>query len=807
MGLFRRKKKEDVHKDDFMMASGMYLGKADIKNGHIVLNCFLRALIVFFLVLGTIGGFLSAFDIPCNYLIVISVFLILSMYFSFLYATTRFIYRDLGYILFFGLFIVMIFVFRIYANSGFYYVVNKVLDRAKTFFDLPGVREYEVQIGNNVLTVSIAACFIGMVMIIVLNIWMYSIMSVFWTLLFTFPVMFIPLYMKMSPDPIYMVFLTIGYFCVFVFRANGHYVLFAWDSKFKVKGIRKKRVTYTQDAGVFWQLILSLSALFLVTVFVTSAVVIPTEFERRFKSDRLRSKTSDTIGNFLLLGFSSFFDKYPNTAGMSGGKLGGVSNVRPDYLTDLNVVFVPYGNDAIYLRGFVGGEYGDNEWTDAFGYENEPDFESEFNKYSLGQEKDLLKNDNGKYHAKAYMEIRNVGAATEYLYYPYYTEFDAETKKNIEGEEETLFRNGSTKKYEYYPKVVWEEELGALTPDKIDKSNVSGVYLEVPDKNKEVIDEMCKKIGLDASMTEYEIVDKVRTFFAENYPYTLKPGVTPEGSDFVNYFLTKNKKGYCAHFASSSVLIFREMGIPARYVEGYAFSMEEVFTSDEAEGLEASDYYSGYSALGDAPVMNVEVSDANAHAWVEIYVDGFGWKTVEMTPGSNEETEEDDFWSAFGAFMQGGADDDGGFNMNGLNLSLSSLSGIVFVIIGLILLVVLIYIVRIIIRKIRRYMLMHQTNKRDALIARYSYVCDLLRVCNDDFDKYRSHRDQLTFMKETYDVDMDIDEVTELIERMSFHDDMSDEETFNRISQLMHVIKKNIKKKSSLKNRVKMIQK
>ncbi|MBE5924267.1 MAG: hypothetical protein E7271_07355 [Lachnospiraceae bacterium] len=807
MGLFRRKKKEDVHKDDFMMTKGMYLGKADIKNGHIILNCFLRALIVFFLVLGMIGGFLSAFDITCNYLIVITVFLLLSMYFSFLYATTRFFYRDLGYILFFGLFIVAIYVFRIYANSGFYYVVNKVLDTAKTFFDLPGVREYEVQIGNNNLTVAIAACFIGMVMIIVLNIWMYSIMSVFWTILFTFPIMVIPMYMKMSPDPVYMVFLAIGYFCVFIFRANGHYVLFAWDNKFKVRGLRKKRVTYTQDAGVFGQLIISLFALFLVTIFVTNAIVLPTAFERRFKSDRLRSTTSDAIGNFLLLGFSSFFNKYPSTAGMSGGKLGGVSNVRPDYLTDLEATFVPYGNDAIYLRGFVGGEYGENEWLDAFGYENEPDFESEFNKYTLGSEKDTLKNNKGKYYAQGYMEIRNIGASPEYLYYPYYTEFDDEFIKSFDSED-VEFRNGLTRKYKYYPKVVWEEELGSLTPDKIDKSGILDMYLEVPDKNKEVIDEICNEIGVDDSMTEYEIVDKVRDFFAENYPYTLKPGMTPDGSDFVNYFLTKNKKGYCAHFASSSVLIFRELGIPARYVEGYAFSMEEVFTSDEAEGLEASDYYTGYSALGDAPVMNVEVSDANAHAWVEIYVDGFGWKPVEMTPGSNEETEENDFWSAFGDFMGGGlGDNDGGVGLNGLNLSLSSLSGIVFVIIGIVLVAILIYIVRIIIRKIKRYMLMHQDNKRDALIARYSYVCDLLRICNADFDTYRTHKDQLTFMKDTYGVDMDVDKVTTIIESMSFHDEMPDEKVFEEMSKLTIVLRKAIKKKSGLKNRLKMIQK
>ena len=203
MAFGRKKKENDIHKGDLLVTEGIYLKQATMQNGHIVLNCFLRALIVFFLVIGSIGGFLSAFEISYNYLMVIVVYLLLSMYFSFLYASSKFIYRDFGYVVFFAFFVGAIYLLRIYANSGFYTIVNKVMNEAKTFFDLPGVREYEVQIDNEFLTVSIVACFIGLVMIIVLNIWMYSIMSMFWTVLFTFPLLFIPIYMKLSPDPVF----------------------------------------------------------------------------------------------------------------------------------------------------------------------------------------------------------------------------------------------------------------------------------------------------------------------------------------------------------------------------------------------------------------------------------------------------------------------------------------------------------------------------------------------------------------------------------------------------------------------------
>ena len=70
----------------------------------------------------------------------------------------------------------------------------------------------------------------------------------------------------------------------------------------------------------------------------------------------------------------------------------------------------------------------------------------------------------------------------------------------------------------------------------------------------------------------------------------------------------------CRHFASTGVELFRAIGIPARYTEGYLVNVEE--------GKE----------------VNVKVGDG--HAWVEVYIDGVGWVYVECTPPT-EEPEED----------------------------------------------------------------------------------------------------------------------------------------------------------------------
>lgn len=85
------------------------------------------------------------------------------------------------------------------------------------------------------------------------------------------------------------------------------------------------------------------------------------------------------------------------------------------------------------------------------------------------------------------------------------------------------------------------------------------------------------------------------------------PAMEP-GGDFVEHFLELGR-GYCVHFATAGALLLRMQGIPARYASGYLAHLD---------------------GEGEASVL-----DSNAHAWVEIYLDGYGWHPVEMTPGSS----------------------------------------------------------------------------------------------------------------------------------------------------------------------------
>ncbi|MCL2333064.1 MAG: transglutaminase-like domain-containing protein [Actinomycetia bacterium] len=113
--------------------------------------------------------------------------------------------------------------------------------------------------------------------------------------------------------------------------------------------------------------------------------------------------------------------------------------------------------------------------------------------------------------------------------------------------------------------------------------------------------------------TEDFIVACVAQVQKEN-GYTLSPGTTPQGQDFVEYFLLKNHKGYCVHFASALTALLRSADIPARYAEGFLVSPYDKKNSD------------GW----------IVVPDSRSHAWAEVYEDGYGWRPVEATPaGAN----------------------------------------------------------------------------------------------------------------------------------------------------------------------------
>ena len=131
----------------------------------------------------------------------------------------------------------------------------------------------------------------------------------------------------------------------------------------------------------------------------------------------------------------------------------------------------------------------------------------------------------------------------------------------------------------------------------------------------------------------------------------MTPGTTPRDRDVVDYFLNNQKRGYCAHFASSATMILRSMGIPTRYCEGYMLSLTAVMDGKPIS-TDTENWALGTDALSQSGIVEVEIPDAAAHAWIEIYLDGYGWIPYEMTPPSTEDTSMSlDLYGLFSGLM------------------------------------------------------------------------------------------------------------------------------------------------------------
>ncbi len=112
---------------------------------------------------------------------------------------------------------------------------------------------------------------------------------------------------------------------------------------------------------------------------------------------------------------------------------------------------------------------------------------------------------------------------------------------------------------------------------------------------------MWRKAGFDSEQTIEAALDLIQREFS----YTLSPPVL--GSDTVDEFLFLTKRGFCEHFASSFTFLMRATGVPARVVVGYQ----------------------GGKYNGQNPYLIV--SQADAHAWVEVWQAGLGWVMIDPT--------------------------------------------------------------------------------------------------------------------------------------------------------------------------------
>lgn len=136
-------------------------------------------------------------------------------------------------------------------------------------------------------------------------------------------------------------------------------------------------------------------------------------------------------------------------------------------------------------------------------------------------------------------------------------------------------------------------------------------YLTLPSETAAWAEALASQILENKEMSKADaqaIADYVRS----SAGYNLNTARMPEGeSDFARWFLEESDTGYCVHFATSTVVLLRAAGIPARYVTGYI----------------------AICAAGETMM----VPEKAAHAWAEYY-DGGLWRVLESTPAHQTNT-------------------------------------------------------------------------------------------------------------------------------------------------------------------------
>ncbi len=137
------------------------------------------------------------------------------------------------------------------------------------------------------------------------------------------------------------------------------------------------------------------------------------------------------------------------------------------------------------------------------------------------------------------------------------------------------------------------------------------------------VGELARSITANAK-TRIAKVQAVHEYLQANYSYSLDQPQSDRvaaGADPLEGFLFDTHEGHCEYFATAMAVLLREVGVPTRNVNGF--------------------YGAHYNDIGEFYV----VRQADAHSWVEVYFEAYGWVTFDPTPPDGRTAgDEAPFW-------------------------------------------------------------------------------------------------------------------------------------------------------------------
>ena len=175
--------------------------------------------------------------------------------------------------------------------------------------------------------------------------------------------------------------------------------------------------------------------------------------------------------------------------------------------------------------------------------------------------------------------------------------------------------------------IAWLKSDGLSAHLRARREEIRSRNLQIPEDITEDMRKLALRLTRDKE-NDYDRAMAVVAYLKEEggFSYTHSPEEAPEGTDVMRHFLFEGKSGYCTYFATAATLLCRLAGVPARFVEGVTV-----------------DY--GEAENGICPVEG-----RSAHAWAQVYIDGFGWLDVDASPGYGQETGD---WREIGEQSHG----------------------------------------------------------------------------------------------------------------------------------------------------------
>ncbi len=596
-------------------------------------KCLWNALITFLFLISFSGLFIDAFELPCNNFALFIIEAITSVFFSFLYIN-RFTF-NFGYVFMLLFTIFIIATMYMIVNSGFSAILNLMIVKVDDVMNLPALREFTEFYSDRNISITSCLAVINILIACILNMWVARRKSPLFLILTSAIFVIMSSYLEDDVNFIYIIILAVA-FCIYLYTRSNDGIAAVYKN-FKPFSLHKKTLNL-EDRSIEKRGNLIFALTFaLVSLFITLILVSFAGDYYFTKASSLKSKTDNIVYNVAWHGISALWNDDIGSGGVNNGSFGNVNSISYDGNTDLEVSFVPYSSEPVYLRSYVADYYNnqDNKW------------ESSFYQYanSGGLYKILAidaEDEDGK-SANATMIIKNVDAGASLSIYPYYVS-DATISLStiVQGSSRSFSYIANLNSLLSLKKVI---KNNYMFTDFVSEDYLKNEYLQIPDEIEAELKEICEEEGFSGGTRS--VIEQIQDYFSSNYEYTLSPGATPSNKDFVLYFLEEQKKGFCVHFASAACLLLREMGIPARYCEGYCFdtSVYEdavLFSySDDYKMYEGTidSWYEGYSEINYTEPVSVDLTDANAHAWVEVYYADAGWVPFEFTVGSYSEDE------------------------------------------------------------------------------------------------------------------------------------------------------------------------